>query len=242
MSRNFWTAKHRAMGFVVQIPRLHAGKKLAVKTCGCSASFRSQVFRWRLHARKMRSSLCGSGLRMGNLAVKSTDYPTRVPVHDVDLGADGPAAMARVSRETPIAEPGASSAKSHTVYVRRIRDESQLDAENSRLVNALTDRQWRAGCIFRGAWHAMRGAPRVVSQYNNLPRGGAGADMQVGRSDARALIDAALEQLKPAERLAVIGVAGLDEYAWGRRRALGRGLDALADWWDIPSDFRRWRA
>ena len=159
----------------------------------------------------------------------------------IDLGADGLAAQARAWVERPIHAPGASYSREARVWVRQYRDECVIDTLNSRSDQwRLSDRQWRAGCLFRGKWLATRHANPTTAGYGERVAGRGTADMLGYSSDCRAALDALCEHMPEPEWMAVCAVAGEDERAKGRWHLLVRGLDRAADWWDVPGDYRRW--
>lgn len=159
-----------------------------------------------------------------------------------DLGADGLAAQARKWVERPIAQPGPTHARTHILWVRMYRDECALDRLNSRTDQwRIPDRSWRAGMMFRGKWLLCRHASPVTAGYGERVQGRGQQDMQATRSDARAQLDAVARELTQLEWAAIAAVCGEDENAKGRWVYLDRGLAKLADWWNVPDDFSRWR-
>ena len=156
-------------------------------------------------------------------------------IDNLDRGADGPAARARPRGEVRVAIRGASSARSHAIHVIAYRDQCELDRLARRLVRPITRRQHAAGLKFRALWRYSAGEPRVIGSYGERLSRGPGADLQAGRSDARAQVDAALEAIDWGSRLAVVAVCGCDEPARGRITSLLAGLDTLAEWWGIDA-------
>lgn len=165
-----------------------------------------------------------------------------IPTID-DNFTPGNAALARKSRLVDISGRRVSSIKSEPVWVRRYADETTIDRLNARSDQwRITDRLWRAGCIFRGKWLACRLPARVVASYGP-PGGGGGADRAAWLYhllDAREAVEEARGACPASGWLAVCAVAGEDEPARGRWYDLRDGLDALADFWDIPADYSRW--
>ncbi|GBQ57746.1 hypothetical protein [Komagataeibacter swingsii] len=168
-------------------------------------------------------------------AILRADRRARLAARDIamglrpDMGADGPAARARVVVEDRIAL--APRAPRHTV--RRMHDTCMLDRLFYRAGAALTADQHAAGLRFRAAWlRAMRGG-RLVQRYT--PRTGAGGGGAMEETEAslhaRRAIDRALSLLTPARGRVVCAVCGMDEAPRTRIRTLHAALDILHERW-----------
>ncbi|MBE7728826.1 hypothetical protein [Komagataeibacter sp. FXV3] len=174
------------------------------------------------------------GERRRVAAMLRADRRARLAARDIamglkpDMGADGPAARARVVVEDRIV----LTPRSVQQTVRRVRDACMLDRLFHRANAALTAEQHAAGLRFRAVWlRATRGG-RLVQRYT--PHTGAGCgtleDTEAGVQARRAL-DRALSLLTPARGRVACAVCGMDEAPGTRIRTLHRALDILHERW-----------
>ncbi|NVN37858.1 DUF6456 domain-containing protein [Komagataeibacter swingsii] len=175
------------------------------------------------------------GERRRVAAILRADRRARLAARDIamglrpDMGADGPAARARVVVQDHVAL--APRTPRHTV--RRVHDTCMLDRLFHRANAALTADQHAAGLRFRAAWlRAARGG-RLVQRYTpHTGTGGGGAMEETEASlHARRAIDRALSLLTPARGRVVCAVCGMDEAPGTRIRTLHTALDILHERW-----------
>jgi hypothetical protein len=151
-----------------------------------------------------------------------------------DLGADGPAALARQSSLVTIGGRARSSTQSERIEVRRFAVECQPDW--LRAGGQITGLQWRAGMRFRALWLASAYRTRISAAYGRERlAGGTVPDAMAHRHDARSSVTEAMRELTQLQGSAVTSVCGEDESAKGRLRWLHPGLDALAILWRLDS-------
>lgn len=164
----------------------------------------------------------------------------RAPLPAYDLGAQGPAALARPAEVTEVEIPETPGSRATVKAVaRRYTVECHLDALNMR--GQLSDPLWRAGMMFRGYWLRSRQPSAVTAAYGNV-RGGASAllDMEK-REHCRDKVTEAMKELGSAslEWHALAAVAGEDEPCSGRLRHLQIACRILAGKWKVPMDYCR---
>lgn len=164
----------------------------------------------------------------------------RAPLPAYDLGAQGPAALARPAEVTEVEIPETPGSRATVKAVaRRYTVECHLDALNMR--GQLSDPLWRAGMMFRGYWLRARKPTAVTAAYGDV-RGGSGQMQDLEkREHCRDRITEAMEALGPssAEWHALAAVAGEDEPCSGRLRHLQSACRALAGKWKVPMDYCR---
>jgi hypothetical protein len=154
-----------------------------------------------------------------------------------DLGATGPAALARSSHMVTIEgkSGGSGKAKGIAIVARRFKIECRLD--DLRLNGRIDHDQWRAGMLFRKHWHATHASSCKCSSYGDRIDSMAFSVSAIEqRSVALQAIDHAMALLGELERKVIVSVCGEDEPGrldW-RMKALRSGLVTLADAWVRP--------
>ncbi|WP_395371170.1 hypothetical protein [Komagataeibacter diospyri] len=168
-------------------------------------------------------------------AILRADRRARLAARDIamglklDMGADGPAARARMVMEDRVE----LSPRTPQHIVRRVRDTCMLDRLFYRANAALTADQHAAGLRFRASWlRATRGG-RLVQRYTPHTGTGGGGTMEDTETSvhARRAIDRALSLLTPARTRVVCAVCGMDEAPGTRIRTLHTALDILHERW-----------
>ena len=170
--------------------------------------------------------------------MRGTTEPT--PDYGDDLG---PAAKARESAMCRIAgESTGSASPPSPVYVRRYACECVIDWLNAPSRGYITDRQWRAGIMFRRKWSQATSKQRVTANYARV--GGRGVnnsdDAFIAACAAEMAITDAMKAMGTMRGNVVISVAGHDEKVGRRMATLREGLDIVADLWDVPLDYNRY--
>lgn len=142
-----------------------------------------------------------------------------------DLGADGPAALARPSRLID-ADRGNAGVKAREYVIKDL-----LQWYNARAL--LTDRQTYAGLRLRELWTAAGRDPSVISKYGDVVYGG-GSDYAFDDRDA---LRDALKAIAGPSRDVVMSAACLDQSAAGRMPMLRAGLNDLVVYFGVSRDF-----
>ena len=164
--------------------------------------------------------------------------------HDnaIDLGADGPAAIARAVRNATIAGRAVGSIRTEKTVVRRVVCECTLDTlhaqhhlQHGEATPATADLRYKAGLRFRQLWLSSARRARVVADLTGSPARGSVQDGLAAGSDARSIVNAATKALGDQRITAVVSVCGEDESARGKLMWLCRGLDALVELWGLAA-------
>lgn len=163
---------------------------------------------------------------------------------EYDLGAQGPAALARPAEITEIEVPEApGSRRGVKAVARRYVVECVIDQYNAR--GQIGDRGWRAGMVFRAVFYGAVRSPRVSADYgaSNGARSSNRAttleEALAAKTIAQTRYEQALQALPTAMRAVVISVAGQDEFAGSRLPQLKDALQILADHFKVPMDYSR---
>ena len=163
-----------------------------------------------------------------------------------DLGADGPAAIARRVDNVTISGQARGSIATTKTVVRRVRCECTLDFLYARHQFAGPDvtpeqarLRYQAGLRFRGLWLSSARRARVVADLTGQPAKGSVQDGLAGGIDARSKVNEAVKALGMIGSAVMIAVAGEDESAKGRVPQLCRGLDVLVELWGLDASGRK---
>lgn len=159
-----------------------------------------------------------------------------------DLGAPGPAALARASHMVTIEgkSGGTGKAKTIAIDVRRFECECRLDYLRTK--GTLTHDQWQAGMMFRRHWFGSRSSSCRTSSYGDRVQKSYSVLAIDEKSYGALRMDEANLMLSADEWLVVTAVCGEDQaLEWingirDRRRTtrLKSGLTTLADAWVRP--------
>lgn len=168
-------------------------------------------------------------------AILRADRRARLAARDIamglkpDMGADGPAARARMVVEDRVEL--APRTPQHTV--RLVWDTCMLDRLFHRANAALTPDQHAAGLRFRANWLRAARGWRLVQRYMPHTGTGGGGTMEDTEASvhARRAINRALSLLTPARARVVCAVCGMDEAPGTRIRTLHTALDILHERW-----------
>lgn len=155
-----------------------------------------------------------------------------------DYGADlGPAARRRQSAIVKVGGEQRSSTRSDAVYARRFTCECYVDELHAN--RKLTDRQWKAGMMFRGKWLVGARHTPVTGLYGERTDKGDATSATEYTHSARQQLTDAIRHLGMWASSVVIAICGEDEQRADDVPVLVLGLDALADFWKLDEQFRR---
>lgn len=154
-----------------------------------------------------------------------------------DYGTTGQAALKRERYLANTEGRALSTIRGEVILAVRYKDECKLDVLNSR--GYVTDRQWRAGWLFRREWLMGHIQPAVCGAYREPTGRSSGLHVSEARAEARRASAASQGAVTAKCWDVVVSVCGLDENAGGKTRLLCEGLDDLAKHYDVPGDYCR---